>query len=243
MHAKEGTLFLDEIGDMPPETQLSLLRMLQEKCIRAVGSQVETSVDVRIVAATNVLLDQAVREGSFREDLFYRLDVIRMNVPALRERPEDILFLFGHFTKQLARHHGLNPPTFLDSFLDALVEYDWPGNVRQLENLCERLVLARPQRAQSASDFEKLRNAGTVVSVPKWKRISNGGQPAHVDTTKTLQDNLTLVVEQLERKYLQSILKQNAGRVAESARQAGVSRRTLLRKMNLYRIDKQDFKG
>ncbi len=144
MHANQGTLFLDEIGDMPLEAQQSLLRMLQEKRIRPVGSQVETKIDVRIVAATNILLDQAVRAGRFRDDLFYRLDVIRMNVPAIRERPEDIMFLFGHFTKRLAKHYGLNPPTFSDSFLDALVEYEWPGNVRELENFSERLVLARP---------------------------------------------------------------------------------------------------
>ena len=126
-HAHEGTLFLDEIGDMPLETQQSLLRMLQEKQIRPVGSVEEHSVDVRVVAATNVSLDKAVQEGDFREDLFYRLDVIRMNIPPLRERKEDILFLFGHFTKQLSRHYGLGPPTFSDSFVDAAVGIQMAG--------------------------------------------------------------------------------------------------------------------
>ena len=243
MHAHEGTLFLDEIGDMPPEAQQSLLRMLQEKQIRAVGSQVETKVDVRIVAATNVRLDQAVRDGQFREDLFYRLDVIRMNVPALRERPEDILFLFGHFTKRLAKHYGLNPPTFSDSFLDALAACEWPGNVRQLENFCERLVLARDPHALTADDFVKLQSGNVPDTRPENRRWNQDQQPRGVDARKSLQDNLTPLVQQLEQAYLQAVLKQHAGRVAEAAQQAGISRRTLLRKMNQYRIDKREFKS
>ena len=108
-HAQEGTLFLDEIGDMSSEAQQSLLRILQEKRVRPVGSLVEKEIDVRVVAATNVPLDDAVKKGQFREDLFYRLDVIRMNVPPLRERPEDILFLFGHFHEEARK--ALRPGT------------------------------------------------------------------------------------------------------------------------------------
>ncbi len=242
MHANEGTLFLDEIGDMPAKAQQSLLRMLQEKRIRPVGSQVETKIDVRIVAATNVLLDQAVRDGNFREDLFYRLDVIRMNVPPLRQRPEDILFLFGHFTKRLAKLYGLNPPTFLDDFLAALVEFQWPGNIRQLENFSERLVLARPHRALTRRDFEKLRS-------DRPSDISSSARPADdlpassMDASLPLQQNLDPVVERLEQEYFRAVLKQHEGRVEESAVQAGISRRTLLRKMKRYGIDKRDFKS
>jgi DNA-binding NtrC family response regulator len=240
-HAHQGTLFLDEIGDMPAETQQSLLRMLQEKRIRPVGSVSELQVDVRIVAATNVSLDQAVREGDFREDLFYRLDVIRMNVAPLRERPEDILFLFGHFTKRLAKHYALDPPTFSDSFLDALLEYTWPGNVRQLENFSERLVLARPQRALTASDFEKLRNTSLADTRPA-KQHNSSASRTRVDLSRTLEENLNPALEQLEQEYLHAVLKQNAGQIAESAEQAGISRRTLLRKMNRYHLDKSDYK-
>lgn len=179
-HAHEGTLFLDEIGDMTAEAQQSLLRMLQEKKIRPVGSVVEKEIDVRVVAATNVPLDQAVGEGDFREDLFYRLDVIRMNVPPLRERHEDILFLFGHFTKKLAKHYGLTPPTYTDSFLDALLEYDWPGNVRQLENFSERLVLSRPQRAMTARDFAKL--GTTSLAGQRAPKKADLGVRTHIDT-------------------------------------------------------------
>lgn len=243
MHAHGGTLFLDEIGDMPPEAQLCLLRMLQEKRIRPVGSQVETEINVRIVAATNVLLDEAVREGRFREDLFYRLDVIRVNVPPLRERPEDIFLLFGHFTKRLARHYGLEPPVFTDSFLDALLEYEWPGNVRQLENFSERLVLARCPSALTARDFARLRNTNLAETRQTQEHKQQAVWRKSIDPARSLQENLEPVVEQLEGEYLRTKLRENAGRVAETADEAGISRRTLLRKMKQYGIEKQDFKG
>lgn len=243
MHANGGTLFLDEIGDMPPEAQLCLLRMLQEKRIRPVGSQTEVEIDVRIVAATNVLLDEAVREGTFREDLFYRLDVIRVNVPPLRQRPEDIFLLFGHFTKRLARHYGLEPPIFTDSFLDALLDYEWPGNVRQLENFSERLVLARFPSALTARDFARLRSTNLAETGQTLEHKQQAVWRKSVDPSRTLQENLDPVIEQLEREYLRAKLKQHAGRVADTAEEAGISRRTLLRKMKLYGIEKQDFKG
>jgi DNA-binding NtrC family response regulator len=242
-HAHKGTLFLDEIGDMTFEAQQSLLRMLQERHVRPIGSLVEQEIDVRVVAATNVPLDKVVRDGGFREDLFYRLDVIRMNLPPLRERPEDILFLFGHFSKRLAKHYGLNPPTFAESFLDALLEYAWPGNVRQLENFAERLVLARPQRVLTSRDFAKLRTTSLADarSLPQASRKSDG-RP-QLDSSKSLQANVDPIVEQLEREYLQAALKQNAGRVGATAAQAGISRRTLLRKMKQYGLDKNAYKA
>ena len=242
MHAHEGTLFLDEIGDMSAEAQQSLLRMLQEKRIRPVGSLVEAEVDVRVVAATNVPLDQAMSDGTFREDLFYRLDVIRMNIPPLRERHEDVLFLFGHFTKRLAKQYGLEPPTFADSFFDAMLEYEWPGNVRQLENFSERLVLARPHRALTRRDFARLQSATSAETNPREARGGTRQLRHEVNTSRTLEDNLRPIVEQFERAYLLEALKDNTGRIAETAQQAGISRRTLLRKMNCYGIDKRAFK-
>jgi DNA-binding NtrC family response regulator len=242
-HAHEGTLFLDEIGDMPPEAQQSLLRMLQEKRVRPVGSVTEREIDARVVAATHVPLDEAARDGTFREDLFYRLDVIRMNVPPLRERTEDILFLFGHFTRRLAKHHGLNPPTFTESFLDTMLEYEWPGNVRQLENFSERLVLSRPDRALTARDFAKLRSTSLANNRQPQRNENERTEESRVDTSKSLRENVDPVVEQQERDYLQSVLKENAGRVGASAAQAGISRRTLLRKINRYGLDKRSFRG
>ncbi len=243
MHANGGTLFLDEIGDMPPEGQLSLLRMLQEKRVRPVGSLNEVEADVRVVAATNATLQEAVRAGNFREDLFYRLNVIHMNIPALRERPEDILFLFGHFAKRLAKHYGLKPPTWSDGFLDALVAYEWPGNVRQLENFIERLILSRPQRALTARDFNKLRDTKLSDPIPTSGGHRKASRQTEIDTSKSLRKHLESIVESAEREYLQLVLGDNKGRVIDAAKQAGISRRTLLRKMNLYEINKQDFKG
>lgn len=241
LHAEKGTLFLDEIGDMPLESQQTLLRMLQEKRVRPVGSLTETPVDVRVVAATNVALEAAVQSGDFREDLFYRLDVIRMNVPPLRERREDILFLFGHFIKQLAKHYGLEPPTLASSFLDGLVEYSWPGNVRQLENFAERLVVSRPRRALSGRDLDSLPGiAQTSDSTKPSSKPGNRQQP--VVTDQTLEEWIVPAIEQLEIQYLEQVLTRNEGRIEQSADQAGISRRTLLRKLRQHGIDKQDYK-
>jgi DNA-binding NtrC family response regulator len=156
---------------------------------------------------------------------------------------EDILFLFGHFTKQLSKHYGLDPPTFSDGFIDALLNHDWPGNVRQLENFTERLVLARPRRALAARDFERLRSASLADADQQVGITSRPAVATTVDTSKSLEANLAPAVEQLEQDYLRSVLRQNSGRVAAAARQAGISRRTLLRKMRLHGIDKREFKG
>lgn len=241
MHANEGTLFLDEIGDMPAEGQLSLLRMLQEKRVRPVGSLKEAEIDVRVVAATNVDLHEAIKAGDFREDLFYRLDVIRMNLPALRERPEDILFLFGHFIKKLATHYGLQPPSWSDSFLDALIQYEWPGNVRQLENFSERLVLSRTPRALTARDFTRIRSTVREVGAPVISGTDKRSVDL-VDTSKPLHENIDKITSRAERDYLNALLEKHQGRVIQTAEDAGISRRTLLRKMQRYGIDKSVYK-
>ncbi|MDR4493029.1 MAG: sigma-54 dependent transcriptional regulator [Nitrospirales bacterium] len=139
-YADGGTILLDEIGDMPVQTQLSLLRVLQEQTVRPVGSHHEVPIDARVIAATNASLANAVQTGSFREDLFYRLDVIRLEVPPLRERREDILYLFGHFLKQMCAEYGMDCRLH-QSFRGFTLGAGWPGNVRQLENLAQRLVL------------------------------------------------------------------------------------------------------
>jgi DNA-binding NtrC family response regulator len=216
--------------------------MLQERRIRAVGSLTETEVDVRVVAATNVPLDQAVREGSFREDLFYRLDVIRISVPPLRERPEDILFLFGHFTKRFSKHYGTDPLSYGASFVEALTRYEWPGNVRQLQNLSERLVLSRPRRLLTARDFAKLLSS-RVASTTRPKATSHEAvAPRRVDTSRSLEENVSAAIASLEQEYLTDVLRQSSGAVGRAADQAGISRRTLLRKMKAYNIDKDAFK-
>ena len=166
-----------------------------------------------------------------------------MNVPPLRERREDILFLFGHFMKRISKDYGVNPPIYADSFLDALSEDEWPGNVRQLQNFSERLVLARPQRALTARDFVKLRSSSLAHHARAGREEPNRSTRFRVDTSKSLQENIGPTVEGFEREYLRSVLDQTSGRVAEAAQKAGISRRTLLRKMNAYGIDKRSFRS
>ncbi len=139
--ANTGTLFLDEIGTMGMDTQAKILRVLQDKRFMQLGGVQEIQVDVRIIAATNVDLRQAVREGKFREDLFYRLNVISVDLPPLRSRREDIPLLAAHFLKYYAEENGLPPRSLAPDALRALVDYDWPGNVRELENAIERGVV------------------------------------------------------------------------------------------------------
>ena len=139
--ADTGTLFLDEIGTMGMDTQAKILRVLQDKRFMQLGGVQEIQVDVRIIAATNVDLRQAVRDGKFREDLFYRLNVISVDLPPLRSRREDIPLLAAHFLKYYAEENGLPPRSLAPDALRALVDYDWPGNVRELENAIERGVV------------------------------------------------------------------------------------------------------
>ena len=139
--ANNGTLFLDEIGTMGMDTQAKILRVLQDKRFMHLGGVQEIQVDVRIIAATNVDLRQAVREGRFREDLYYRLNVITVDLPPLRNRREDIPLLAAHFLKRYSDENGLEARQLAPEAMRALVDYDWPGNVRELENVVERGVV------------------------------------------------------------------------------------------------------
>ncbi len=239
-HAENGTLMLDEVGNVPLQVQYRLLRTLQEGSVRPVGAHSEVPVNARVISATSSALESEVLEGRFREDLFYRLDVIRLEIPPLRKRREDIVYMFGHFARQVAEEYNLGRPDLEDSFLDALVAYDWPGNVRQLQNVTERLILTQPSRAVSAEDFQRLlpfrgdgfpRRAEAVVA-----------EPPEVSTQRTLAETIESHVERVERGYLQACLRENAGAIEKTARQAGISRRTLLRRLNHYGIDKASFR-
>ena len=247
--ADGGTLFLDEIGNLPLNSQYSILRALQEEAVRPVGGSQEIPVDVRVIAATSVALDDEARRGLFREDLLFRLDVIRLVVPPLRERPEDVLHLFGHFRRKLAKHYRLAPPTPADSFLEALLAYDWPGNVRELENMTERLVLTHHGKRITKRHFETLkrpyRNRGRAVEPGAGisDRLALPRAEPTFDLTKSLRENLDPMIEQFERGYLEAALRKNAGRIAETAQLAGVSPRTLLRKLKRYGIQKREFKA
>jgi len=273
-HADAGTLFLDEIGDMPSGAQQSLLRVLQERRVRPVGGREETPVDVRVVAATNVPLADAIRHGDFREDLFYRLDVIRLEIPPLRERPEDIVYLFGHFQRILSSQYGARPARLSDDFIAALAAHDWPGNVRQLENFAERAVLASPEddRALTAEDFDELLRSSAVATRSTRPRerapdidaavgrrarrhLEAGVRAAEhesdaeradvagvvIDLARPLDDHLAEASDRIERAYIEAALEESGGSVTGAADIAGVSRRTLTRKLNALGIDRRRF--
>ncbi len=237
--AHEGTLFLDEIGNVSEAMQLRLLRALETGRFRRVGGRHELETDVRIVAATNADLSAEVAAGRFREDLYYRLNVIQVEIPPLRERPEDILFLLQHFLESFARQYRVKVPKPVDEVVDRLLSHDWPGNVRELQNTAERLVLVA--------------RGGVVTSEqlpPSLRRHGDGGNGdpeaesngVLADLRLPLQDAVQGLVTRLEREYLQRLLEKHGGRVQQSAAHAGISRRTLYRKMQDYGLDKTDFR-
>lgn len=237
--ADRGTLFLDEIGNLPPPAQLSLLRVLQERRVRPVGSAEELPVSARIVAATSEDLGEAVREGRFREDLFYRLDVIRIVVPPLRERGNDVVLLFEHFLRQLSERHAVQPLEVSPSLHSALREYHWPGNVRQLENLVERLVLTGSERGiLTGDDLDLLVWPRRLTNDASGASLQLGTTPlAMARPARTLEE----AVDVAERAYLERLLEDHEGRMEDAAVAGGVSRRTLQRKLRKHGLDRRDF--
>ncbi len=207
--ADQGTLFLDEIGDVGPNLQARLLRALQEGTIRSVGTNDPIPVDVRVVAASNKDLAQAVKEGRFREDLFYRLNVVTIRIPPLRERREDIPLLAEHFA---AKHGKAEGAAVSPAARDLLVAHDWPGNVRELENVVARALALNPSGVILPEDLpEHLRAARTAA------------EPAGV----MVQDRPTLA--ELERRYAAQVLRETSGNKTRAAEILGIDRKTLYR--------------
>lgn len=217
--ASGGTLFLDEIGDMSPSLQAKLLRVLQERKIRPVGSNTFTDVDVRIIAATHKDLKAGISAGTFREDLFYRLSVIPIQIPPLRERPEDIPLLAEHFLHKYAAANGLGGTARVRSFSKAamskLLRFRWQGNVRELENIVERAVVLARGSVIEDTDLPDP-DIGSAEQI--FKGLSS--------------DFPTL--SQLEERYLRVVLNKTAGRKDKAAQILGINRRTLYRKEREY---------
>jgi transcriptional regulator with PAS, ATPase and Fis domain len=223
--ANEGTFFMDEIGDVSPSLQAKLLRVLQEGIIKKVGGTQDIKIDVRIVAATNKELEKEVERGSFRRDLFYRLSIIEMKIPALRERKDDIPILAEFFLKKYAQKVGREneikgiSPTAMKLLLD----YDWPGNVRELENEMERVVI--------------LSEEPTIMPQDLSERIRTGGMKLKLEEIKG--KSLKGVVATYEKRIITDILfemKWNKSRVAEIL---GISRQALNKKIDRYGIDRR----
>ena len=220
--AHQGTLFLDEIGDLPLTAQVQLLRVLQEGEIRRVGSNDTIKVDVRVVAATNVDLAQAKQRGKFREDLFYRLNVIPIRLPALRDRIEDIPLLAHHFVKKYASRNGKEPPQIVDETLALLKRYRWPGNVRELENAMERAIVLASSEVLSPSELPS-----QIAEAPD-RFAPEAGVLSNLPYAEAKQS----AIHSFERRYLGALMRRSEGNISVAARFAGMDRsnfRRLLR--------------
>jgi two-component system response regulator AtoC len=225
--ADGGTIFLDEVGELNPDVQAKLLRVLQEREFTRVGSERPTHVDVRIVAATNRDLEVSVADARFRDDLYYRLNVIPLRLPALRERPGDLPVLMEHFLGSFAQRYGKAPPPTPPEVIQAARAYSWPGNVRELRNVCERAVLM---------------GWSAVAGILGTTRAPAASLAALVDLDQPLLEARQVLIERFEREYLQRLLMKHRGRVGEVARAAGIAERNLYEKMKHYGLSRGDYR-
>jgi len=226
-----GTLFLDEIGDMPLDTQTRLLRVLADGEFYRVGGHTAVQVDVRIIAATHQNLEQLVKDGKFREDLFHRLNVIRIHIPNLCERREDIKQLAQHFLETAARELNVEPKILLPESEEYLAKLPWPGNVRQLENTCRWLTVMASGREIMVSDLpaELLESESVVTSGSNWEQILHNW--ADVELKQGRKDLLGIAIPAFEKVMIEVALKHTAGRRRDAAELLGWGRNTLTRKI------------
>jgi DNA-binding NtrC family response regulator len=238
--AEGGTIFLDEIGEMPKSLQVKLLSVLQRRELRRVGGETAVPMEARIIAATNRDLQEDVREGRFREDLFYRLNVVPLTIPPLRERPEDLPHLIGSLIRYFSER--MNRPdlkTVHPAALDALLLHDWPGNVRELINVIERaMLLARTEELTLGELPEALGGAGDSQAAAPTVLDSLGEDIMSL----TLADARKRLLRRFESLYLRRLLEEEGGSVSETAARAGISPRSLYDKMKRHGLRKEDFR-
>ena len=216
--ADGGSLFLDEIGEIDSSVQVKLLRVLEERAFERVGGRETLDVDVRLIAATNRDLKSMVDEGTFREDLYYRLNVVTVPVPSLRERKEDIPLLMRSFLDEFSRENGKEIEGVTADCMNALMGYDWPGNIREFRNVIERMVVLSRQDRLTLRDLPPQLRGDAAASKPNRITAPTGD----------------LSLEEMERNMIMRALEQHQGSRTKAAEQLGISRRTLHRKLNEY---------
>ena len=222
--AEGGTCFLDEIGDISPNMQAKLLRVLQEHEVRRVGGKDWAKVDVRVIAATNQNLDALVAKGTFRQDLYYRLNVVAIHLPPLRDRVEDIPLLAGYFLKCYSQENGKSVTAISDAAMKLLCDYSWPGNIRELENAIEQAVVLSNQPVLVPDDFPSaIRNkAASKLN----QNLPTAGQFLFSDTP---------TLEEVKKRYVLYVLNRNQGNVSRTARALNIDRRSLYRMLARYK--------
>ncbi len=223
--ADGGTLFLDEIGEMTPDVQKKFLRVLEEEVFERVGGEEKIEVDVRIVCATHRDLEKLVEEGSFREDLYYRINVVEIELPPLRARGEDVLLLARHFLDKFSEEHNRPAEHLSDEAREWLMSYGWPGNVRELRNVMERAVIVSGDETIDTDDLPA--------------DLDGTDQPyeASFDTSGDFQDTKQRVVHRFEKTFITEALERNGGNVSQTAEEIGMYRQNLQKKINRHDID------
>jgi two-component system nitrogen regulation response regulator NtrX len=230
--ADKGTIFLDEVGDMSPKTQAKVLRVLQEGEVERLGSARTIKVDVRVIAATNKNLEEEIEKGSFREDLYFRLAVIPIHVPPLRERPEDIPVLVRHFMDHFSRENNARPRRITQGAMDALQRNRWKGNIRELRNTVERLMIMSPGETIDVADLPSaVRSPATAVS--------GGRGAAAVEADFAKAGTLREFKDSTERSYLVSKLRENGWNISKTAEVIDTPRSNLYKKLEQYQISQE----
>jgi len=228
--AHGGTIFLDEVGDIPPAMQAKLLRVLQERRFERVGGTESIEVDVRVIGASNRSLQKLVQEGKFREDLYYRLNVVKLELPPLRERREDIPLLAAYFAQKYARQ-GESRMQIPPKTMDVLLNYSWPGNIRELENAIERACVTSTNGSVLPQNFP-----------PELLHAEAPKPSLAVDLNLPLPKLLRKLQADIEQEYIRKALEHCHGNVSQCAQICGISRRSLSAKLGAYQINKAVFK-
>ena len=224
--ANGGTLFLDEIGDMSRDAQAKVLRVLEQGVLTRIGGSEAVEVDVRVLSATNKNLEQEIEDGGFREDLFYRLNVVPIRVPSLRERQEDIPMLVTHFSEGMVAREGSAPRVFSDAAMERLKTLTWPGNVRELRNTVERLLILTDASEITSDDVD-------LLTISRARSVDPGRELLALD-------NFSAFKEEAERAYIVGKLRANDWNVAETARRIEMPRSNLYKKIEKYGLVRED---